>query len=180
MYLDTQEISQLIGETASKLGYSRAIPFSWNYRRSGTMGLAFNERIELSHRLFLRATPEQRRETIVHEVCHVVARSMRDMFPRYRPHGYQWRGFMAKAGYPDAKRCHKVNCEGLQGDRKKFPAFCGCGPHPLSSCRYRRTTQGTVYRCAFCKCRITLAPQGTAAQNVPLPSQLSQILGIPS
>jgi hypothetical protein len=63
-------------------------------------------RIEFSPELFRRARPEQRRQTVYHEVAHVVD-GWRGTYNPKKPHGRSWKGLMRTLGIP-AKRCHDV------------------------------------------------------------------------
>ena len=133
----------------------------WNNRMTRAMGKATYKRnyfdgnghglIHLSVPLFARASPEQQMETIVHELCHVVAIKQ---FGRHRYHGPIWKNFMWSCGYPNASRCHTVDRTGLT---TKYQAYCDC-PNgvKVGPIVYRRLAAGTSYRCRTCKSSLKL------------------------
>lgn len=53
-------------------------------------------RIRISPMIWERASQEQRRETIIHEACHIVAYHLHGL--AIKPHGIEWRQAMAKCG----------------------------------------------------------------------------------
>lgn len=67
-------------------------------------------RIRLSSSaLWRRATPEKRRNTVIHELAHVLANSYAG---RNAGHGEEWKTWMRKLG-EEPIRCHDVNRHGL-------------------------------------------------------------------
>jgi len=62
-----------------------------------------------AHALWRRATPEKRRNTIVHELAHVLARHQDSR----EGHGALWKRIMRQLG-ETPKRCHSVNREGIR------------------------------------------------------------------
>ncbi|MEW4453034.1 SprT-like domain-containing protein [Bremerella sp. JC817] len=53
-------------------------------------------RIRISPMIWERATREQRRETLIHEACHIVAYHLHGL--AIKPHGIEWRQAMVKCG----------------------------------------------------------------------------------
>jgi len=67
-------------------------------------------RIRISPMIWERATLEQRRETIIHEACHIVAYHLHGL--AIKPHGAEWRAAMAKCEV-EPVRCHNIPLIGI-------------------------------------------------------------------
>jgi predicted SprT family Zn-dependent metalloprotease len=124
---------------------------SEKYRVNGTIC-----RARFSAPLWLRASEEERRQTIIHEVCHLVAAHEAHLAGRKvsRPHGYEWKAIMLRAGVRP-KRCHNVSTKGL--GKKTIPAKCRCGEHyitPLVGGRIIVLQQ--TYTCSRCHGQILM------------------------
>lgn len=107
-------------------------------------------RCRFSIPLWLRATESERRQTVIHEVCHLVAAHEAHLAGRKvsSPHGREWKAVMRRAGVTP-KRCHNVNNKGL--GKKTIPAKCSCGEHyvtPLVGGRI--IVLQRVYTCGRC------------------------------
>lgn len=104
--------------------------------------------------LWLRATPEQRDETIVHEICHVLDYILNG---KSNGHNRVWKQLMIKCGYPP-KRCHNIDRTGIARRNKRVAASCPCGNMTsLGSTQAGRLRRGTfAYRCRKCKGDIVL------------------------
>jgi SprT protein len=114
--------------------------------------------IRFSRPLWPAASPEERRETVVHEACHVIADYR---FGGKQGHGPLWREMMALCGYPAAKRCHSVNREDIEQRRERrrvrVRARCGCAEGVLlGPVQARRLRTGAVYLCRRCSQRVAL------------------------
>ena len=108
--------------------------------------------IRLSVPLWPRASDEERRETVIHEACHVIADCR---FGGKQGHGPAWRHMMALCGYPDPKRCHAGDRETIQQRRERrrveVRARCGCAEGVmLGPVQARRLRAGAQYRCRKC------------------------------
>jgi hypothetical protein len=67
-----------------------------------------------SHALWRRATPEKRRNTIIHELAHIIAEHEQ---PGTK-HGHHWKVTMRRLGEVP-KRCHTVNRDGIARKQKR-------------------------------------------------------------
>jgi SprT protein len=133
------------GRFVSRMGDAR-----WDAVRGGL--------IRLSRPLWPRASPEERRETVVHEACHVIADYR---FGGKQGHGPRWRQMMALCGYAAPQRCHSVNREAIQQRRRRkrveVRARCGCAEGViLGPVQARRLRGGAVYHCRRCSQRVAL------------------------
>jgi predicted SprT family Zn-dependent metalloprotease len=154
--------SRQMDETLEKLGCSDLIgkiTLRWNHRLRTTAGRANygHRRIELSSAIWEHFTEQQRYQTLVHEVCHIVNRHLNGR--NANPHGWRWKMLMVKMGLsPD--RCHDLDCQkvGLarkNGRRAKVKVRCNCPDGTLmGQTQYKRmvrATNGVYYRCRKCK-----------------------------
>lgn len=109
-------------------------------------------RVRFSIPLWPRASVQERYETVVHEICHIVANHEAALAGRPRPqaHGHEWKRLMWKAGV-EPKRCHNVDRTGLAKTNKVIDASCGCGKHDVTPYVAGRIAAGCRYTCRKCK-----------------------------
>jgi predicted SprT family Zn-dependent metalloprotease len=150
-------VRQVIGETCDTCGcpeMKEKISFSFNGRFTSKMGDAIFYRsgpnagwgrVRFSTPLWPRATEEKRDNTVIHEVCHVLA----DYIHGKRcKHGWQWKALMMKCGQKP-ERCHRVDTSGLRKSNKKVS--CGCREFEFGPIRYKKVLNGHRYVCNHCK-----------------------------
>ena len=162
------DVRKLIHWVLHKTNCTITISWSWGSNRMtariGEANLRSN-RIKLSPVLFPRASATKRRNTIIHEVCHLVANHRLLVAGRDEgPHGREWKKAMRECGEKPKARytADEVDRDGL---RKVWLYTCrvGCSanPHRLGKTRHARSSNGTAtYSCRTCG--ITLTPTGAA------------------
>jgi len=111
-------------------------------------------RVRFSVPLWPRATEEERHETVVHEVCHIVAQ-YRNGRIRIKSHGEEWQATMREAGV-EPRTTHTVDRTGLRRRQKRYPAHCDCRVHEITAQKVRKIRGGSVYRCKICKGRLAI------------------------
>lgn len=148
------EITELVKETFDKCGEPGlfgSTKIQWNSRFTRRMGDAIYYRrtkigrVRFSPVLWKRASPEERRETVIHEACHIVAE-------KNHPganHGPVWKRYMEMAG-AKGDRCHNVNRDGLRRRQKRIKAYCACREWSLSQNRITRM-KNRPWKSYFCK-----------------------------
>lgn len=170
-FLLKSEIDGQIKETCEKLGFAdlvAKIRWCWNSKLTRAIGRATYRKnvIDLSHKLFQLISPTERRDTIIHEVCHLIAyekfvvRGGRSI----KGHGPEWKMLMRQAG-GTPKSCSK-KIEGAEQLRRKtvrVTLHCKCGPFQVTPLVATRVDNGQVYGCRRCKTRLQRAP------HVPTP-----------
>jgi len=140
------------------------IRVTWNGRFIARMGDARWDKvrglglIRLSRPLWPRASDEERRETVIHETCHVIADYR---FGGKQGHGPAWKRMMALCGYTQPQRCHSVDREAIQQRRAQrrieVRGRCGCTAGViLGPVQAQRLRRGTTYRCRKCSQQIAL------------------------
>ena len=160
-----QEARDTMNITLMELDCESLIPqmsISFNNRFTSRMGDAnFRlKRVRLSAPLWPVAGKEERFQTVVHEVCHIVARYMH--WPRnIKSHGWEWKDTMKRAGVP-VERCHNVDRSSVkQVPRKKHRTVCDCREYMMGSVRYRRMVSGLrYYTCNYCGARFRIPKEG--------------------
>lgn len=106
-------------------------------------------RCRFSSALWDRATEKDRYETVVHEVCHLVADHEARLGGKRRPsaHGPEWKLLMIRAGVIPENR-HSVNTQGV--GHRKYPVRCGCSTHWVTKRRAESIARGGVFLCRKC------------------------------
>ncbi len=145
------DLSARIGVLWSGRFIARMGDARWDKRRGAGL-------IRLSRPLWPKATDEERRETVIHEACHVIADYR---FGGRQGHGPRWVEMMARCGFTRPQRCHSVDREAIQERRERrrveVRARCGCVDGVvLGPVQARRLRAGTTYRCLKCCQRVAL------------------------
>lgn len=140
--------------------FASRIRVEWNDRFTARMGDAnySKMRMRLSTPLFIRAFAEEQENTVVHEMCHIIA--LHKFGRGIKSHGGEWQACMIIAGY-EPTRCHDVDTTGLTKTRKTFPTVCGCDKlHLVTQKVWLKIAQGSKYTCRRCKQWLQLAKVG--------------------
>jgi SprT protein len=170
-YTTTNEIRDLVSETFARLGcpeLDRVTRVEWNGRFTRRMGdarymanhIRGTHRVRFSTPLWPRASVEERRETVIHEACHIAAAHIYG--PGVQAHGREWKALMRKAG-AKGDRCHRVDRTGLQRRTVRVPAYCGCMTHQITKARRTKMRKGIAYRCRRCRQELRLTPRPEGA-----------------
>lgn len=164
-----QAVTIWIGQTLAlleRLEMFERIKVRWNTRYTSKLGSArwdphaSHHLLQFSVPLWPRATPKDRRETVIHEVCHLVAKqNAREAGRKIKPHGPEWQSLMIRCGI-EAKRTHNVSNEGLGPIRNRVEINCGCQTISVTPYVAGRIAAGASYRCRKCKIKLE-APPGT-------------------
>jgi SprT protein len=84
-------------------------------------------------------------DTVPHEVAHVICRQV---YPRAKSHGREWKHIMVKLGYAP-NRCHEMVYVPAR-ITKKYEIFCDCRTHEVGLKVYNKIKNGKIYRCQLC------------------------------
>lgn len=151
---------------------SQTINIEWNNRLTRVMGSAqvlsygvgenrsgFTGHIKLASKIFLLAEPRQQEETIVHEVCHIVARYLNPQLVTaqgLKGHGAFWSSLMRKVGFePNRFLC--VNTRSIRKKVNRVIAYCQCSnPWQITQNRATNMMKGFAYRCTKCRFLLSL------------------------
>jgi len=137
---------------------AQVILVEWNPRFTRRIGDAsyssttFRARIRLSSPLWQRASEVDRRETVIHEACHVIVGYKHGFAAA--AHGAEWKEAMRNCGV-EPLRLHAVDRTGLTRRQKRF-ILLGC-PHEgverkcrCSAREYNRLRRGVEMWCKVC------------------------------
>lgn len=105
-------------------------------------------RIRLSAPLWFRASDEERREVVIHELVHLITHTL---FPRASAHGREWRWLMSLAG-GTGSRTHRVDTSGLKRAGATFA--CKCRTFDFGATRTARARKGANYFCRACRSQV--------------------------
>jgi len=139
------------------------------YAHPNAMGDPYIALARFSIPLWPRASEEERRETVVHEIAHLVV-----LFETYAqgnydadPHGREWREVMRRAGYPHPSRCHSVDRTGLRRPQRRAVVHCGCGRRLTSPRVFWSVYRGGRLYCHKCGQMIKLYPDRAGRGDKP-------------
>lgn len=96
------------------------------------------------------------RQTVPHEVAHLVNRELHGWF--VRPHGPEWKSIMRAFGLQPL-RCHNYGVENARVFRQHRHAYqCECQQHSISQATHNRIRRGFRYSCRCCGAVIRIVP----------------------
>jgi SprT protein len=161
-----EEIISWIEFTCTKNGVpelAKDILFHFRSRLTRCLGRALprNKVIELSTPLWARATHEERRQVVIHEVCHIIADNKHGF--GIKAHGPEWKRCMALAGAP-ADRLHQIDRTGLRRQYVKYEAGCACRVLWIGHVRASHVRKGQI-SCTRCGSAMTLTGKTFRPQN---------------
>lgn len=162
----TQEIltrvEQCYAIAEQKLGKSFSRPVVSLCLRGKAAGMAYigQNKLRFNHQLYLRNQEDFLRQTVAHEVAHLLAYKL--FGNQIRPHGLQWQNIMENVFELPAKRCHSYQ---VPPRWKTFYLYsCQCQRHEITAQRHARVKRGYQYNCR--KCRQRLAFTGKAIKRL--------------
>ncbi len=169
-----------VDDALEQLGYpDLQILIGWNSRFTSRMGDAscpyLIGGIRLSIPLWPRASESERREVVLHEVCHVVViYENKKTGKKVRSHGREWQHKMRQLGL-EPKRCHQVSTEGLKRTRKTVQMYCACKIQMETPRVAKRISRGSHwYRCVKCKAKLKFEPYDSTPKPEPVKPPHSQ------
>lgn len=129
--------------------------FSRVYRKHQKVGDGnYLVKIRFSSVLWPRATEEQRRHTVIHEVCHIVCYHEDLLTHRgvSSQHGKNWKELMRRVGCQPT-RCHNVpNADLKRKSQKVVKAMCQCATWMITKRRAEKIISGRCdYLCKKCR-----------------------------
>lgn len=155
-----------IGQTLKTLGRLDLLDdlkVEWNARFTSKMGsariraISREMAVRFSVPLWPRATPKERRETTIHEVCHIVAYQIAwEESTKIQPHGHEWQALMRRCGIKP-ERTHNVSNEGLVNSRR-IDIKCACQTISVTPYVAGRMAAGAYYRCRKCQQKLEPPP----------------------
>lgn len=104
--------------------------------------------IRLNPVLLCANTEDFIRQTVPHEVAHLVNRALNG--GAVKPHGPEWRAIMRAFGLAPL-RCHNYDVEPTASrTQERHAYYCLCRIHQISQTKHNRIRRGFIYRCRHC------------------------------
>lgn len=190
--LIAEEAGVLTAEVANHI--RSVLTLEWKGRMARTMGTALYRKhsatICLSKILWKAAPEEQKRETVFHEMAHIIVAAriahdpIRAKLHRNRTrnsyHGKDWIRVMTAIGYKNPARCHDVWNGEHEKRRGNVALYCACKSEPKLWIKPTRALDIVRKRlgCATCKVafRMTAAPTSTFRNKEDLTSAIMAVL----
>lgn len=141
------------------MGWAKVLSLGYPVGRMNDCRTGFRAKVQFSSKIFELAGEKEQDETVVHEVCHVVARYLDNQLVArqgLKGHGQFWASLMNKVGCPPT-RYHCVNTISLRKKVQRVNAYCQCDkPMEITLNRATKMMKGYAYRCIKCKSLISL------------------------
>lgn len=170
-YTSEDEIRAVLEEVGSELGCRELLDstkIEWSHRFTSRIGDATwsscgRHLIRLSEVLWPVSSPEERRETIVHEACHIfIFENHGGSLASCEPHGADWIEAMAACGYKNPSIYHHVDRTPVLKPSVKVFGKCHCTTHEITGAQARKVFSGqVVYDCSACNGEIIFNPEGS-------------------
>jgi predicted SprT family Zn-dependent metalloprotease len=139
------------------LSIRNKIKFKFCKSMTRSFGLAYTQSyfIKFSSPLWERASTKDKKQVVIHEVCHIIASHKHGN--DIKDHGNEWATCMVKAGVkPD--RCHTVDTTGLTKQYVKYAIACACAAVWTSHIKASQVKRKKL-KCNKCKHKIILTGQ---------------------
>jgi SprT protein len=155
---------------------AQAVIVEWNPRFAARLGdgsysvISMEAKIRLSIPLWPRASDQDRRETVIHETCHVIVKYKG---PFVRDHGPEWKAAMRNCGV-EPLRTHSLDRSGLTRRQRRF-VLLDCPNQGIEhKCRmtvrdFHRVQKGIEFWCKRCGIHIT--------ENSPIEEDRTAVAG---
>ena len=125
-------VVEILAAKGFRPGLIERIHFTSSTRMTSSMGYArySDGRIKLSASpLWRRASPAKRRNTVIHELAHLLTKWLAPSYARISAHGPAWKAMMVRLG-EEPVRCHKVPTVPRGGRRAAAAASAAIAPAP--------------------------------------------------
>lgn len=146
----SDNVNKWIKETCKRCGYPKfynGITWEWNKRFTWRLGDANYGKllIRLSYQAWPLLPQHERKDTVVHEVCHLLTyygwrKNFRSDWLRNknRPsaHGKEWKEMMKRAGIKNPQRCSTTDLASLSRGKEVF--ICNCKEHKVGEAKAAR------------------------------------------
>jgi len=116
--------------------------------KAGVAHLTEN-RLRFNARLYRENREHFLRQTVAHEVAHLVAHQL--FGPRIRPHGAEWQRIMQQVYGLPPERCHHYAVERPAGVRYLYRCHCPDGEFAFTAQRHALVLRGRQYLCRRCR-----------------------------
>lgn len=147
------ESCYLMAEAFFQRSFSRPeISLKLRGQKAGVAHLQENK-LRLNPQLFRDNAEDFLRQTVAHEVAHLIAHAM--FGPRIQPHGAEWQQIMLGVYQLPPLRCHNYTVQRRPTTRYLYRCHCPDGEFPFSSRRHAMVKRGQRYQCRRCQTQLT-------------------------
>lgn len=159
-------IEHTVQETLAKIECQnlKGITYEWN-RQKMNLGFALGyNKLSFSKIWWEYLTDKQRKEVIVHEVCHLGDTYLNIMDKSWNSmlnHDRRWQELMIRAGASPDKKWNQEMPEKLKDIINPYKVECGCGVTRIPRKQYMRvfgTPAFYTYRCVICNQSLKALP----------------------
>jgi predicted SprT family Zn-dependent metalloprotease len=150
------QINQWIQEACKILGIeevAQTLVIGYNPRLVRCIGRARyvaktnNYHIEFSVPLWKLVADEKRRNTVIHELCHVADHIKNG----YMGHKKTWKDLMVLCGELPSRTFEPPPGHKALLPRCRYELHCACSVHPVGKYRLSKVLDGKIYVCIKCK-----------------------------
>jgi len=143
------EVNHWIEYTLDRLWFfkqplrQKRVIWMWNPKLRTTFGrvMTRSKNVELSTKLWKIASHEERKEVVVHEMCHWADLQING----FTHHGPEWHAMMILCGYDEPRIAHTLV------KRKTKSVKCDCRIHEVGETVFKRIDRDSRrYRCIDC------------------------------
>lgn len=127
--------------------------------RGQKAGVAYLDRNQLrfNEQLYRANTEHFLRQTVAHEVAHLIAHQM--FGPRIRPHGEEWQLIMRGVYGLPPERCHTYEVSRRRSNRYIYQCQCPGRDFPFTAQRHALVRKGRRYLCRSCRATLLFTGQ---------------------
>lgn len=137
-----------------KLGRVVNPKLSFDFNKKNKLGLAnYVENTIYINIDILKYNPEQIKDTVIHEYCHILDKHVYNKFG----HGKTWKKLMVNLGGNPAAKVDDINSDPIvkESDKKTYYAYiCGCNDreHYFTPTQHKKILkESLIYQCRICK-----------------------------
>lgn len=156
MYEKISQIRELVDYCLAEYNINNKVDVLFNARLTGCVGRAkyWHYRkvgsVEFSTQLWSRINDEERENTIIHEVAHIIAFIV---YGKVKPHGWEWQSIHRKLGSEPRRTCDNIDTAGITRKVKKFNIECDfCGYNWVLSQTLITRRENKIGCIGKCKC----------------------------
>lgn len=121
-------------------------------------------RIRLNSTLLIQNADDFIRQTVPHEIAHLLNHAMNGR--SVRPHGPEWQSIMRNLGLPPRRRHNYPVAVQWRRPRPRHSLYCMCREHFVTQAVLNRMSVGRVYICRQCHSYLQSFPYFGHAVNL--------------
>lgn len=150
-------LSALVRTRPGFAGFRTPDVYFYDKRRAAGLAHPMQHRVGFHATLLAENFDSMLRETVAHEVAHIVVywkwRVVASMGARRpQPHGCEWRAVMSGLFNVEPERTHSYDMGNVAVRRQRRWAYaCGCRAHSVTTSRHNAIGGGRTFICRACR-----------------------------